>query len=191
MLLLPGVIPGFNGDGYLPEGVYPCGEEGLFFHFVESYPGSNTRQSIFRGFARWRIEVQPLIKAIRQWVDGSFVTDRIDPHNIDVVSFCDTDYYNSLSKEIQDEIDRLLDGQRSTISDYSTHSALILSAPPGHPEYWQSEVFRRHQRKWLAKTYIEDPATGHRIETNHQKGFLEMTLGEELAAPVVSTERTE
>ncbi|AFM27067.1 DUF6932 family protein [Desulfomonile tiedjei] len=191
MLFLPRVIPDFNGDGYLPEGIYPCGDNGLFFHFVESFPEAITREMIFDGFTRWRVEIRPLIKAIRQWVDGSFVTNKMNPHDVDVVSFCDTDYYNSLTKDDQDEIDRLLDGQRSTQSEYATHSILILSAPLGHPEHRDSEIFRNHYRKWLAKTYVEDPVTGYRVETNQRKGFLEMTLGEEWAAPIISTERIE
>src|SRR5271157_5156363 len=170
MLLLPRVVPDFNGDGYLPEGIYPCGEQGLYFHFIESSSESTTRQMIFDGFTRWRTDIRPLIEAIRQWVDGSFITDKVDPRDIDVVSFCDTDFYNALSKETQVEVDRLLDGQRSTVPDYSTHSALILSAPPGHPEHQDSEVFCNHHRKWFAKTYIEDPVTGYRLETDHRKG---------------------
>jgi hypothetical protein len=186
---LPCVVPRFDGDGYLPDGVFPCGEEDLFFHFVQPYPASTTRRDIFGGFLIWRTEVKPLIRGIRQWVDGSFVTNKASPHDIDVVRFCGTDYYNSLSMDAQEKIDLLLDGQRSTIIQYHTHSILTLSAPPGHPEHRESEIFRIYYRKWLAKTYIEDPLTGHRIETNQLKGFLEMTLGEETEAPVVSTER--
>lgn len=189
MLLLPGVIPNFNGDGYLPDGVYPCGEEGLYFHFVELYPGPITRQEIFDGFTKWRTQVQPLIKAIRLWVDGSFVTNKLDPRDVDVVSFCDTDYYNTLDKELQDAIDDLLDGLESTLPDYSVHSFLTLSAPPGHPEYRDFEILRDHDRKWLSKTYVEDPLTGERTETTQIKGFMEMILGEPWAAPVISKKR--
>jgi hypothetical protein len=122
-------------------------------------------------------------------VDGSFITDTAGPHDIDVVSFCDTDYYNNLDEETQNEIDRLLDGQRSTQPDYSTHSILVLSAPPGHPDCADFEMWRNWYRKHLAKTYYIEPVYGRRVEANRRKGFLTMTLGEELHAPVVSTER--
>lgn len=189
MLCLPCVVPDFNGDGYLPDGIYPCCEPGLFFHFVESYPESVTREMIFYGFTKWRADVLPLIEAICQWVDGSFATNKIDPSDVDVVSFCDSDYFNSLNLKIQEEIERLLDGQGSTKKGYSTHSELILVAPPNHPEHRESEIFCYHARKWYSKTYIKDPVTGYRVETNQQKGFLEMTLGEITAVPVISTER--
>lgn len=189
MPILPQGVPAFNGDGYLPEGIYPCNEEGLYSRFVQPYVDSPSRQDIYEGFIRWRGDVGPLIEALTQWVDGSFVTDTGGPHDIDVVSFCDADHYNSLSEETQEEIDRLLDGQRSTQPDYSTHAILVLSAPEGHPDYADFELWRQHYRKELAKTYYIDPVYGRRILADQRKGFLAMTLGEELSAPVVSTER--
>ena len=191
MPIQPLAIPDFDGDGYLPEGVYPCTEEGLDSRFVQPYAGSSTRQDIYDGFMRWRCDVRPLIDGITQWVDGSFVTNKVDPADIDVVSFCDTDYYNTLDEQTQAEIDRLLDGQRSTKTAYSTHTTLVLSAPLGHPDHAVSEFWRKYYRKYWTRTYTVDPVSGHRIRADQQKGFLTMTLGDDFRAPVIATERPE
>jgi len=191
MLLLPPVVPSFNGDGYLPNGVYPCSEAGLFFHFVGFYPDSTTRQTIFDCFVNWRMDVQPLIEAVTQWVDGSFVTSKQDPADIDVVTFCDIDYYNAASEETRNEIDRLLDGQSSTKEGYLTHSFLVLSAPPGHPRHADSELWRKYHQKYWARTYEIDPISGRRVRTDQKKGFVVMTLGEISCAPFIPTEGVE
>ncbi len=93
------------------------------------------------------MNAQPLIEGITQWIDSSFVTDTQNPHDIDVVSFCDTDYYNAANETTQTEINRLLEGQRSTKESYSTHSILVLCAPPGHPDRATSELWRKYYRE--------------------------------------------
>jgi hypothetical protein len=74
-------IPPFRTDGYLPEGVYVCSEAEVVFRFGSS---SRRRRRLVLRLRRW-IELGRQIGAQRLVVDGSFVTAKEDPHDIDTV----------------------------------------------------------------------------------------------------------
>lgn len=107
------MIPDFISiDDYpnrvLPDGVHECDESEFEENFVKGFPNSRTRKSICDGFFWLRDEVEEIDIPAVQWVDGSYVESKIDPNDIDVVSFCDCDRLNSLSR---DTLLQLLDGR--------------------------------------------------------------------------------
>ena len=74
-------IPSFRDDGYLPEGIHRCTEAELTFRF-----GTQTRrrQRLTLRLRRW-IELGRAVGALRLLVDGSFVTAKPDPDDVDAV----------------------------------------------------------------------------------------------------------
>ncbi|HUO10063.1 MAG TPA: hypothetical protein VM008_17285 [Phycisphaerae bacterium] len=89
-----GEIPPFRADGYLPEGVHIASESEILFRFGTS---SGRRQRLVLRLRRW-IELARQTKALRLLVDGSFVTAKNEPQDIDAVLF--------LSPDFQQQIDR-------------------------------------------------------------------------------------
>jgi hypothetical protein len=75
------MIPDFRDDGYLPEGVHPATEAELTFRFGTSSP---RRRRLVLRLRRW-IELSRQSGAIRLLVDGSFVTAKESPNDIDAV----------------------------------------------------------------------------------------------------------
>ena len=74
-------IPSFRDDGYLPEGIHRFTEAELTFRF-----GTQTRRRrrLILRLRRW-IELGRAVGALRLLVDGSFVTAKPDPEDVDAV----------------------------------------------------------------------------------------------------------
>ena len=78
---LDSMIPQFRADGYLPEGLSLASEAEVTFRFGAS---SRRRRRLILRLRRW-IELARQIGALRLLIDGSFVTAKAEPHDIDVV----------------------------------------------------------------------------------------------------------
>lgn len=79
--------------------------------FVDAFPLSGTRRVIFDNFSEYVERLIPIIgKGFHQWVDGSFVTRKLNPRDIDVVTFVDANIYYCNEREIDvlrdDQLDR-------------------------------------------------------------------------------------
>jgi len=69
--------------------------------FVDAFPQSSTRQVIFRNFSEYIEKLVPIIgTGFHQWIDGSFVTRKLDPRDIDIVTFVDASTYYANEPEI-------------------------------------------------------------------------------------------
>ncbi len=100
-------IPPFDEHGLLPDGVHECtlDEAGARFG---SFQGSDRRPNLWRKLVRFVIEAKTLGRVRFLLLDGSFVTAKLDPNDIDFVVVVKSDYdfltdpspdaYNLLSK---------------------------------------------------------------------------------------------
>lgn len=75
------MIAEFRADGYLPEGLHIATEPEVTFRFGTL--GSRRRRLVFR-LRRW-IELARRVGARRLLVDGSFVTSKPEPVDVDAV----------------------------------------------------------------------------------------------------------
>ena len=88
-------IPPFRPDGYLPEGLYVSSAAEIIFRFGSS---SRRRRRLVLRLRRW-IELGRQVGAQRLLVDGSFVTAKEDPYDIDSVILLPTDFTQQLERE--------------------------------------------------------------------------------------------
>src|SRR5947209_14583401 len=88
-------LPPFRSDGYLPEGVYVCSEAEVIFRFGSS---GRRRRRLVRRLRRW-IELGRQVGARRLLVDGSFVTAKEEPGDIDTVILLPEDFTQQLERE--------------------------------------------------------------------------------------------
>ena len=88
-------IPPFRTDGYLPEGIYVCSEVEVVFRFGSL---SRRRRRLVLRLRRW-IELGRQIGAQRLLVDGSFVTAKEEPHDIDTVILLPQNFTQQLAQE--------------------------------------------------------------------------------------------
>jgi hypothetical protein len=90
-------IPPLRPDGYLPEGLYVGSEAEVTFRFGSS---NRRRRRLVLRLRRW-IELGRQVGAERLLVDGSFVTAKEEPHDIDTVILLPQDFTQQLAREYE------------------------------------------------------------------------------------------
>ena len=91
---LDSMIPQFRTDGYLPDGVYLASEAEVTFRLGAS---SRRRQRLILRLRRW-IELAREIGALRLLIDGSFVTAKEEPQDIDAVVLLPPDFEQKIEE---------------------------------------------------------------------------------------------
>jgi len=82
------MLPDFNEIGYLPRGTYCCSLEEVLERFGV---GSDERETLAVALTEF-VEWARAAGVARLIVDGSFVTDRISPKDVDVAILRGPDY---------------------------------------------------------------------------------------------------
>ena len=85
-------IPGFRDDGYLPEGIHAATAAECMARFGV---GTRRRRYLSVRLRRW-IELANAIGARRLLIDGSFVTAKAEPDDIDAVVLLAEDFHGRL-----------------------------------------------------------------------------------------------
>lgn len=183
-----GGIPPFNNDGNLPEGVHECSEASLEQVFVSGFPETSVRSKLFSGFKSLRTLARNVSPPATQWVDGSFVTAKQEPDDIDVLSFVDYDTLTRLPRDKYDEVYALLGAREKTKTKFGCHTFLELSCPPGHPHFRFFDRERLYWLRWFGTTRETPSADGTPIP-GKPKGFVQIALGRTTDAPEISRER--
>lgn len=173
-------IPAFEPkDGYpypvLPEGIYRCDESGLKIRFVDAFADSRARPAIYEGFLRLRQEAMALGLTAVQWVDGSFVEGKLEPGDVDVVSFATHEEIDQLPDS--NAVWELLNAKEKTKRVFCSHTFLVPVYEKGHPRRARFENQLVYWRRWFGTTRDHDPAT-KLPWTAHPKGLIEMGLGD-------------
>ena len=72
--------------------------------FVDNFPNSTTRKTLYDNYLRYTDDFSKQITPnFKQWINGSFVTLKENPNDIDFVTFIDEKYY------LQHDEDEVLD----------------------------------------------------------------------------------
>lgn len=70
------------------------------------------------------------------WVDGSFVTKKINPADVDVVLLVAGDLFDNGTEDQKAAIRWI---SSNVMTTHKCHSFVIPLRPDGHPEYWLSQ----------------------------------------------------
>lgn len=89
-------IPPFRADGYLPEGLHLASEAEVLFRFGS--PTRRRRRLVLR--LRLWIELARQIGGRRLMIDGSFVTAKENPNDIDAVILLPPDFQEQIERGI-------------------------------------------------------------------------------------------
>lgn len=88
------MIPEFRDDGYLPEGLHVATEAEVVFRFGAS---TKQRRRLALRLRHW-IELSRHVGANRLFVDGSFVTAKPEPNDVDAVVWLARDFADRVSR---------------------------------------------------------------------------------------------
>jgi len=94
----------FDKNGHLfPYESITCNLEILKNTFIDSFPNSETRFSLGKTYEQFSNDIQQLeLKEFFQFLNGSFVTQKLNPRDIDVVSFIDFQMYEAQEKRFKE-----------------------------------------------------------------------------------------
>jgi hypothetical protein len=91
------MIPPFNEDGYLPPGIHRATLEELATRFGQE---SELRQVQMESL-RWLVDLAQRAGAQRIVVNGSFVTDKMEPNDVDCVLLVGSDFPRDAAAEAE------------------------------------------------------------------------------------------
>jgi len=152
-----------NSAGLLDPGIHGMTVDEVAELFVDGTGDHDARRRIFRRWVRHSESLRSLLPVERQWVDGSFVTDKAVPGDIDVVSFVNGPALDALLPATRALVEALVSGPL-TKATWGVDSYLVPVYPPGHPA---AVVTRRGLAAW------EKQWSGVRGSTT-KKGFVEV-----------------
>ena len=94
-------IPDFRRDGYLPEGLFLATEAEVTFRLGSSNP---RRRRLILRLRRW-IELARNVEAKRLVINGSFVTAKEKPDDIDAVILLPSDFDHQIEQGVEAAIE--------------------------------------------------------------------------------------
>lgn len=129
--------------------------------FVEEFGESITRRRLFESFRQYNDQIKTTLPAgaeFRQWIDGSFVTQKRNPNDIDVVTFIDFGLYEQY-ESFFDSLRQLRHSGKKGIDGY-----FVRVYPIDHPNY---RLYDLDRADWSFRFNTPKP--------KGNKGFLELT----------------
>ena len=140
----------------LPEGIHHITEDEFHDFFCVNFPASETRPDIDAGYTEFRQVLTAIIPS-RHWVDGSFVEDKINPNDVDVIVWVDSRQFIALSKANHDFLFGIFnDPIKSCKYIYRTHAFLEPIFHPGDGQYGYYKSRLDYWRRWLSTTASGD-----------------------------------
>lgn len=137
----------FNTKGYLDAGLHPMTVDDVEKIFVTGFPSSNTRQGIIDGYKKHADDLAKIINECVQFIDGSFVTNKNDPGDIDMVCLIDGDTVDALAPAEQTKLAALLSGP-ATKATHKCDAYLVVTYPETHPAY---PAARQQRKYWMGE----------------------------------------
>jgi len=153
----------FDENGFLtPPDPIPGNMKLLESEFVIFF-GNETRQRLFERLTRYLDDLKRLVnEELTIWVNGSFVTKKLNPKDIDVVIFLDWRKLEQFSKEL------IAFSHEGALENYGIDSYLVRVYEPSHKKHILTHSDRLH---WLYDFSRTQPNRRGKI---FKKGFLEI-----------------
>ncbi len=132
--------------------------------FVEAFPGSHTRQRLFVHFLRYLEGFKSRVsRRFTVWVNGSYVTRRLNPKDLDFVVFLDHKVYEAQEPFLDKFWSFSLEAE-------GLDAYLVKEYPAAHALYAQT---RNDKALWLS---LYQKTKWSEDNTFYPKGFLELTF---------------
>jgi hypothetical protein len=126
--------------------------------FVHCFPQSITRKDLFMEFSDYLILLKSILgNGLFQWVNGSFVTNKLNPNDIDLVTFVDWEIYKANEQTI-DQLREFRNNKDTRIDGY-----FVAVYPESHK---MNVLYQADKLQWLYQF--------SRSRTDRRKGFIQL-----------------
>ncbi len=155
----------FDIHGYLkPYGKIATDLESFEAGFVEPFEADSTRHQLFQGYVRYNEDLKQLLGNIRytQWVDGSFISTKVNPRDIDLVSLID----HQLIDQYETDLERFT--KQTSKETYGVDGYIVRIYPEEHPYYVRTQSDLIYWEHWFSHS------KKNRRKQRFPKGFIEI-----------------
>lgn len=129
--------------------------------YIVSFPSSTTREEIFTGYLRYCSMLYRFDVAISNFLDGSYITNKVDPGDVDMVIVIDALKANQLSPLQQQQFVI----KKTAKALYHCDSYVVPVFPEGDPRRAITDYWYEYWTKWFCKD-----------RQNCEKGIIEFDL---------------
>jgi hypothetical protein len=128
--------------------------------FVSDFPLSISRKRIFENYLIYLENLKEFVASpFCQWIDGSFITNKRDPRDIDFVTFLDFEIYRKNEKEVSKLLNLRYDKANATDGYF------VEVFPDSHKSF---NNFQMDKIEWLH--------TFGTSRTNQNKGIIQLNF---------------
>lgn len=154
----------FDANGNLEAGIHNITMDELLDVFVNSFPSSTTRPDIFSGYCSHDNHLKKLNITVEKFVDGSYVTKKNDPRDIDFLCIADALEVDTLSDDKKRLLETLIDNDGCK-KEYMCDVYFLPSLQESHPRYQEYRCIRKY---WMGEFGFD--------RQERAKGFVRMEL---------------
>lgn len=130
----------------LPAGLQPMSVAELKALTVESFPLSASRSVIFTGLENLLAELNRWAIQAEVWIDGSFLTQKIDPEDCDLVVRLDSEFVERCSPEQFQVLSWINSNLKATLL---CDSYVFAEWPEGHEGHAAGAALRADWLRWF------------------------------------------
>lgn len=156
----------YDSNGYLVSGFHKINIPTFIENFVDSYPTSKTRREIFEGYCKYCRILSTFNFVNKQWINGSYVTKKLDPNDIDIVYIVDSKAIDS-NKFLISYIKKLKSDYDTVWEKYKCDTHFITEYPEGD---YRRMMFEKSAAFWT--DVKEGKYTNDRYDVS--KGIVEL-----------------
>jgi hypothetical protein len=145
-----------DGSDYLSAGAHAATAAEIKAFCVDAFPTSSRRSVLFE---RWEVlleAIERVIKVETQWIDGSYVTKKEEPGDIDLVSHLDGETLDGLGPVERTLLLGLVAGQLSKVL-HGCDSFFLPVYPPEHPARAAYEAALDYWSEWFGTDRAGEP----------------------------------
>ncbi len=137
------MLPPFDSNGNLPHGdtgIHNPTFEEFADRFVLNFPESETRKDIYDGWCGYVQKLLNLGIKGTQWADGSYLTNKTNPNDLDIVNLIDGYLINSLPQDIKNFLKNVMLQEKPAKKEYKCHPFLVPLFPKSKPDLYNFTI---------------------------------------------------
>lgn len=159
-----------SDEPLLPPGIHEVTVQDIHDVLVASTGDRDKRMSIFTGWVTLRALIRGLLPIQHEYVDGSFVTSRQVPSDIDVSFWARADDINALGGHPRYMLDHLIKSRLTIKDQFKCDIYLVPECEVGHPNY----IDFLHMKDWTERYWRSYQDPNRVVRPNVEKGYLKV-----------------
>ncbi len=134
--------------------------------FVVDFPLSSKRKEIFANYKSYLEAFQQEISSnFTQWLDGSFITQKVSPKDLDFVTLLDFEIANSKSELLRSKLLK-----QGAMDFFGLDAYLVEVFPENHKNHFITQSDLAYWNNWFSRT------SENRVGKSFPKGFIEISF---------------